>query len=139
MLTSTDDMQSCVNSLKYREPRNTSVLIGHYKLHENTATLVLRKPENKVNHSNLYWKRRRERLTDKGVRTFRVVNRDEYFFFSIIISILYMYLLILFFILLFSFRNLIFKIIINEQTGNFLGLVSMYVLNIPMVLRLQYA
>ncbi|KAK0173397.1 hypothetical protein PV328_006603 [Microctonus aethiopoides] len=72
MLTSTDDMQGCVNSLKYREPRNTSVLIGHYKLHENTVTLVLKKPENKVNHSNIYWKRRRERLSDKGVRTFRV-------------------------------------------------------------------
>jgi len=35
MLTSTEEAQSCVNSLRNRIPRNPSVLIGHFRLHDN--------------------------------------------------------------------------------------------------------
>ncbi|XP_076301269.1 F-box only protein 9 [Lasioglossum baleicum] len=47
MLTSTDEAQACVNAMKSRIPRNPSVLIGHYRLHDNFVTVVLKKQETK--------------------------------------------------------------------------------------------
>lgn len=78
MLTSTDDAQSCVNSLKNRVPRNPAILIGHYRLHDNYVTLVLRKQETKT-VVNTYRKKKREPIHDSGEQTFhlvRVYNTD---------------------------------------------------------------
>lgn len=75
MLTSTDDAQSCVSSLRSRNPRNTSVLIGHYRLHENCVSLVLRKQETK--NTTSFSNRRRKRpevVHDSGEQTFHVVR-----------------------------------------------------------------
>lgn len=47
MLTSTDEAQACVNAMKSRIPRNPSVLVGHYRLHDNFVTVVLKKQETK--------------------------------------------------------------------------------------------
>ena len=71
MLTSTDDAQSCVNSLKNRVPRNPAILIGHYRLHDNYVTLVLRKQETKT-VVNTYRKNKREPIHDSGEQTFHL-------------------------------------------------------------------
>ncbi|KAK2588306.1 hypothetical protein KPH14_004324 [Odynerus spinipes] len=71
MLTSTDEAQICVNSLKNRVPRNSSVLIGHYRLHDNYVTLVLKRQDTKGNN-NTYRKKRREAVHDSGEQTFHV-------------------------------------------------------------------
>lgn len=71
MLTSTDEPQTCVNSLKYRTPRNPSVLIGHYILHDNCVTLILQKQE--VKGCNIVYKRKkREPVQDSGEQTFHI-------------------------------------------------------------------
>ncbi|XP_054003307.1 F-box only protein 9 [Hylaeus anthracinus] len=70
MLTSTDEAQSCVNSLKNRVPRNPSVLIGHYRLHNNCVTLVLNKQE--VKAINTYRRKKREPIDDSGEQTFQI-------------------------------------------------------------------
>lgn len=73
MLTSTDDAQLCVNSLKSRTPRNPTILIGHYRLRDNLVTLILKKQElktNNNNNNNQYRRKRREFLHDSGEQTF---------------------------------------------------------------------
>lgn len=73
MLTSTDEAQICVNSLKSRIPRNSSILIGHYRLRDNLVTLILKKQELKTNNNNNgYRRKRREFLHDSGEQTFHV-------------------------------------------------------------------
>ena len=72
MLTSIDEAQSCVNSLKSRTPRNPSVLIGHYRLRDNCVTLLLKKQEMKSN--NIYRRKRREVVHDSGEQTFHIVS-----------------------------------------------------------------
>ncbi|XP_076229262.1 F-box only protein 9 isoform X2 [Nomia melanderi] len=62
MLTSTDDAQTCVNSLRSRAPRNPAVLIGHYRLHVNYVTVVLKKQEAKA--STTYRKKKKEPLDE---------------------------------------------------------------------------
>ncbi|XP_015588407.1 F-box only protein 9 isoform X2 [Cephus cinctus] len=71
MLTSAEEMQTCVNSLKNRIPRNSSVLIGHYRLHDDRVTLILKKQETKGSN-NAYRKKRREPMHDSGEQTFHV-------------------------------------------------------------------
>lgn len=80
MLTSTDEAQSCVNSLRNRAPRNPSVLIGHYRLHDNCVTLVLKKQETKgVNF--VYRRKKREPVHDSGEQTFHIVsNKSQRYF-----------------------------------------------------------
>lgn len=73
MLTSADDPQNCVNSLRNRIPRNTSVLIGHYRLHNNYVTLVLKRQETKgINFA--YRRKKREPVHDSGEQTFHIVS-----------------------------------------------------------------
>ena len=73
MLTSTDEAQYCVNSLRNRIPRNTSVLIGHYRLHDNYVTLVLKRQDTKgVNFA--YRRKKREPVHDSGEQTFHIVS-----------------------------------------------------------------
>ncbi|CAG5087429.1 Similar to FBXO9: F-box only protein 9 (Bos taurus) [Cotesia congregata] len=72
MLTSTDDAQNCVNALKYRTPRNLAVLIGHYRLHDNCITLVMKKQESKSNINHNYKKKKREIIHDSGEQTFHL-------------------------------------------------------------------
>ncbi|XP_046492188.1 F-box only protein 9 isoform X1 [Neodiprion pinetum] len=71
MLTSADEAQSCVNSLKQRNPKNPSVLIGHYRLHLNCVILVLKSQETKTNN-NAYRRRRRDPIHDSGEKTFHL-------------------------------------------------------------------
>lgn len=72
MLTSTDEAQSCVNSLKYRVPRNSSILIGHYRLHDNYVTLMLKKQE--INGITTYRRKKRDLGHDSGEQTFHLVS-----------------------------------------------------------------
>lgn len=74
MLTSTDEAQSCVNSLKNRIPRNQLVLTGHYRLHDKCVILVLKSQETiKVN--NVYRRKRRDQqIHDSGEQTFHLVS-----------------------------------------------------------------
>lgn len=54
MLTSSDEVQSCVNSLKNPTPKNPSVLVGRhvYDNNDNWVILTLRKQEAKGNNNN---------------------------------------------------------------------------------------
>ncbi|XP_071561951.1 F-box only protein 9 isoform X1 [Temnothorax nylanderi] len=70
MLTSTDEAQSCVNSLRNRIPRNPSVLVGHFRLHDNCVTLVLKRQETKG--INFYRRKKREPVHDSGEQTFHI-------------------------------------------------------------------
>ncbi|XP_016838278.1 F-box only protein 9 [Nasonia vitripennis] len=74
MLTSTDDAQSCVSSLKSRNPRNNTVLIGHYRLHDNCVSLVLKRQETKTSSATFSNRRRKrgEPVHDSGEQTFHV-------------------------------------------------------------------
>lgn len=78
MLTSTEDAQTCVNSLKNRYPRNSSVLVGHYRLHENCVSLVLKRQETKTNTTTFSNRRRKraEFVHDSGEQTFHVVSQN---------------------------------------------------------------
>ncbi|XP_034943127.1 F-box only protein 9 [Chelonus insularis] len=71
MLTSTDDAQSCVNALKNRNPRNLSILVGHFRLRDNRVTLVLKKQESKSN-SVTYKKKKRDLVHDSGEQTYHL-------------------------------------------------------------------
>lgn len=100
MLTSTDDAQLCVNSLKSRTPRNPTILIGHYRLRDNLVTLILKKQElktNNNNNNNQYRRKRREFLHDSGEQTFHAVSINNLLIFlsfcsTIIIKIFFTYL-----------------------------------------------
>jgi len=72
MLTSTEEAQICVNSLRNRIPRNPSVLIGHFRLHDNYVTLVLKRQETKG--INFYRRKKREPVHDSGEQTFHIVS-----------------------------------------------------------------
>lgn len=74
MLTSTDEVQSCVNSLRSRVPRNSSVLIGDYLLHDNCVTLVLKKQESKGVNFSYRRQKKREPVHDSGEQTFHIVS-----------------------------------------------------------------
>lgn len=76
MLTSTDEAQSCVNSLRSRVPRNSSVLIGHYRLHDNFVTLMMKKQEIK-GVSFTYRRNKREPVHDSGEQTFHIVSNKS--------------------------------------------------------------
>lgn len=75
MLTSTEDAQSCVSSLKTRNPRNNSVLVGHYRLHDNCVSLVLKRQETKTVTTTFSNRRKKhaEPTHDSGEQTFHVV------------------------------------------------------------------
>lgn len=77
MLTSTDEAQSCVNFLKYRTPRNPSVLIGHYILRDNCVILMLKKQE--IKGVSTYRKKKKETMHDSGEQTFHIVNINVYY------------------------------------------------------------
>lgn len=80
MLTSTDDAQSCVNSLKSRTPRNLSVLVGHYRLHKNRVTLVLRKQETKGSNAAVK-RKKKEVIDDSGEQHYHIVSIENINFF----------------------------------------------------------
>ncbi|XP_015430190.1 PREDICTED: F-box only protein 9 [Dufourea novaeangliae] len=71
MLTSTDEAQSCVNSLRSRVPQNPSVLVGHYRLHDNCVTLILKKQEAKGT-TTAYRRKRREPIHNSREQTFHI-------------------------------------------------------------------
>jgi len=75
MLTSTDEAQNCVNSLRNRIPRNSSVLVGHFRLHDNYVTLVLKRQETKG--INFYRRKKREPVHDSGEQTFHIVSNKD--------------------------------------------------------------
>ncbi|XP_043260971.1 F-box only protein 9 isoform X1 [Colletes gigas] len=70
MLTSTDEPQNCVNSLKTCTPRNPSVIIGQYRLHGNCVILVFK--QQKAKEFNDYSRKKREPVHDLGEQTFRI-------------------------------------------------------------------
>ena len=75
MLTTPDDPLSSVGQLRYRAPKNSTVLSGHYRLIDDRVVLVLHRqdttPTKTVN--NRYRGRRRETLQDLGEQTFHMV------------------------------------------------------------------
>lgn len=73
MLTSTEEAQNCVNYMRSRNPLNPSVLIGHYRLHDNYVNLYLKKQETKTNNDNRK-KRKGEIFHDSGEQTFHIVS-----------------------------------------------------------------
>lgn len=76
MLTSTDDAQFCVSSLKSRNPRNNTVLVGHYRLHDNCVSLILKRQEIKTSGAAFSNRRRKraEPVHDSGEQTFHMVS-----------------------------------------------------------------
>lgn len=87
MLTSTDEAQTSVNCLKNRIPRNSSVLIGHYRLCDNFVTLVLKRQDTKGNNNTCRRRRQRETVHDSGEQTFHVVS---FFFFFVSYAICFL-------------------------------------------------
>lgn len=47
MLTSTDDAKVCVGALRNRSPKGPTILVGHYRLYEDSVTLVLKRQKGK--------------------------------------------------------------------------------------------
>lgn len=81
MLTSTEDAQTCVTSLKSRIPRNTSTLIGHYRLHDDRVSLILKKQDTKINIiAGNNRRRNREVSHDSGEQSFHAVSETHYIF-----------------------------------------------------------
>lgn len=52
MVTTPDDPSVTLKELKYRHPRNTSVLHGHYRLHDDHVIIVLKRQAEKTSNSN---------------------------------------------------------------------------------------
>lgn len=52
MLTTSDDPSVSLRELKYRRPRNSTVLRGHYRLHEDRVSILLKRETDKTNAAN---------------------------------------------------------------------------------------
>lgn len=52
MLTTSDDPAVSVRELKHRNPRNSTVLRGHYRLHDDRVTIFLKREPDKVTGNN---------------------------------------------------------------------------------------
>jgi F-box protein 9 len=76
MLTTPDDPLSSLGQLRFRTPKNPTVLSGHYRLHEDHVVLVLRRQDSalKMAVNNRYRGRRREGAQDLGEQTFHLVS-----------------------------------------------------------------
>ena len=76
MLTTPDDPVSSLGHLRFRTPKNSAVLSGHYRLHEDHVVLVLRRQDSalKMTVNNRYRGRRREGAQDLSEQTFHLVS-----------------------------------------------------------------
>ncbi|KAJ9584370.1 hypothetical protein L9F63_021281, partial [Diploptera punctata] len=74
MLTTPDDPLSSLGQLRYRIPKNTAVLSGHYRLVDDRVVLVLRRQDTTSTKTvnNRYRGRRRETLQELGEQTFHL-------------------------------------------------------------------
>lgn len=52
MLTTPDDPSVSLKELKYRHPRNSTVLHGHFRLHDDHVTVVLKRQADKTSNNN---------------------------------------------------------------------------------------
>jgi hypothetical protein len=76
MLTTPDDPLSSLGQLRYRSPKNSAVLSGHYRLLEDRVVVVLHRQDSgvKMTVNNRYRGRRREGTQDLGEQTFHLVS-----------------------------------------------------------------
>ena len=75
MLTTPDDPVSSLGQLRYRAPKNSAVLSGHYRLIDDHVVIVLRRQDTTSTKTvnNRYRGRRRENLQELGEQTFHMV------------------------------------------------------------------
>ncbi len=82
MLTTPEDPPVSLKELKHRNPRNTTVLRGHYRLHDDYVTIVLKREPEKSSATNnkiRNQKRRGEALrTEPSEQTFHLVGGSCY-------------------------------------------------------------
>lgn len=73
MLTTPDEPSQCISLLKHRQAKGPSILKGHYRLKDNTVTMVLHRQEN-VKSSYRRGQRSRESPFTNGQTTFHLVS-----------------------------------------------------------------
>ncbi|GJQ84282.1 hypothetical protein Trydic_g5223 [Trypoxylus dichotomus] len=71
MLTTPDEPTQCVGLLKHRQAKGPSILKGHYRLKDNTVTMVLHRQEN-VKSSYRRGQRSRDAALSSGQTTFHL-------------------------------------------------------------------
>lgn len=67
MLTTPDEPMTCLRELRTRHPRNPTVLKGHYRLHDDRVTLVLKRRQLRNNGT-------RKREPESPEQTFHLVR-----------------------------------------------------------------
>lgn len=72
MLTTSEEPMQSVGVLRHRIPRHPWVLRGHYRLCNNTVTLLVQRPDRRVN--NKMRSRHRDNSEDYGEQTFHLVG-----------------------------------------------------------------
>lgn len=60
MLTSAEEPNQCVGTLRYRNPKHIAVLMGHYRLRDNTVTVLVQRQETKMSSISYRRGKRRE-------------------------------------------------------------------------------
>ena len=76
MLTTPDDPTVSLRELKHRHPRNSTVLHGHYRLHEDRVSMLLKREIDKPSSTNnrvRSHKRRDALRTEPSEQTFHLV------------------------------------------------------------------
>lgn len=76
MLTSSDEPSVSLRELNHRHPRNSTVLRGHYRLHEDRLTMLLKRESDKSSATNnrVRNQKRKDALwTEPSDQTFHLV------------------------------------------------------------------
>lgn len=74
MLTTPEEPAQCVGQLRYRNPRQVNVLMGHYRLRDNAVTLLVQRQETKNNSFNYRLRGKRKEIPDQSEQSFQLVN-----------------------------------------------------------------
>lgn len=72
MLTTPEEPISMVGQLRHRIPRNTGVLVGHYRLWNNCVTLLVQRQDRR--NTKLRARRKDGEYVDFGEQTFHMVR-----------------------------------------------------------------
>ncbi|XP_063244139.1 F-box only protein 9 isoform X2 [Bacillus rossius redtenbacheri] len=70
MLTTPDEPATSLQQLRYRMPRNPTVLSGHYRLHDDCVVIALQRQN--LSGNNRYRARRREAAPELAEQTFNI-------------------------------------------------------------------
>lgn len=72
MLTTPEDPAQCISHLRYRNPRHGGVLSGHYRIRENTVTLLVQRHDIKNTSLNYKLRGKRKDIPDHAEQSFHL-------------------------------------------------------------------